>query len=68
MESIAEKIVENGAGLAGFIAESFQSCGGQIIPPEGYLEGIYSVVRKYGGVNIADEVQVSKNQFKCKLL
>ncbi|MGB2319210.1 MAG: aminotransferase class III-fold pyridoxal phosphate-dependent enzyme, partial [Candidatus Puniceispirillum sp.] len=46
-----------GAGLAGFIAESFPSVGGQIIPPKGYLKEVYARVRKAGGVCIADEVQ-----------
>ena len=45
-------------GPAAFIAESFQSCGGQIIFPDSYLAKVYSRVRKAGGVVIADEVQV----------
>ncbi|MEM6818247.1 MAG: aminotransferase class III-fold pyridoxal phosphate-dependent enzyme [Pseudomonadota bacterium] len=43
--------------LAGFIAETFPSVGGQVVPPPGYLSGVYSRVRKAGGVCIADEVQ-----------
>jgi len=43
--------------LAGFIAESFPSVGGQIIPPPGYLAGVYRRVRAARGVCIADEVQ-----------
>lgn len=35
----------SGKGIAGFIAESLQSCGGQIIPPAGYFKQIY----KYNG-------------------
>ncbi|MBT6416069.1 aminotransferase class III-fold pyridoxal phosphate-dependent enzyme [Candidatus Puniceispirillum sp.] len=50
-------IGKKGAGLAGFIAESFPSVGGQIIPPQGYLKEVYARVRKAGGVCIADEVQ-----------
>lgn len=57
-DEIAKKVSEEGRGIAGYIAESLQSCGGQIIPPEGYFQDIYNVVRKYGGVAIADEVQV----------
>ena len=45
-------------GPAAFIAESFQSCGGQIIFPDSYLRRVYSKVRAAGGVVIADEVQV----------
>ncbi|MCU0647310.1 MAG: aminotransferase class III-fold pyridoxal phosphate-dependent enzyme [Gemmatimonadaceae bacterium] len=46
-----------GARLAGFIAETFPSVGGQIIPPPGYLRGVHDRVRAAGGVCIADEVQ-----------
>jgi 4-aminobutyrate aminotransferase-like enzyme/Ser/Thr protein kinase RdoA (MazF antagonist) len=45
--------------LAGFIAETFPSVGGQIIPPEGYLQGVYQRIRAAGGVCIADEVQTA---------
>lgn len=44
-------------GLAGFIAETFPSVGGQIIPPKGYLSAVYEKIRAAGGVCIADEVQ-----------
>lgn len=44
--------------LAAFIAESLPGCGGQIVLPDGYLRSVYSCVREYGGVCIADEVQV----------
>lgn len=44
-------------GLAGFIAESFPSVGGQIVFPPGYLAAVYRHVRAAGGVCIADEVQ-----------
>jgi 4-aminobutyrate aminotransferase-like enzyme/Ser/Thr protein kinase RdoA (MazF antagonist) len=46
-----------GHGLAGFIAETFPSVGGQIIPPKGYLAGVYEKIRAAGGICIADEVQ-----------
>jgi 4-aminobutyrate aminotransferase-like enzyme len=46
-----------GEPLAGFIAETFPSVGGQIVPPPGYLEHVYEYVRKAGGLCIADEVQ-----------
>ncbi|MEE9143086.1 MAG: aminotransferase class III-fold pyridoxal phosphate-dependent enzyme [Gammaproteobacteria bacterium] len=44
--------------ICGFITESFLSCGGQIIPPEGYLETAFAHVHNAGGVCIVDEVQV----------
>jgi 4-aminobutyrate aminotransferase-like enzyme len=48
-----------GAGLAGYIAESAPSVGGQIIFPPGYLTAVYQAVREAGGVCIADEVQTA---------
>ena len=44
-------------GLAGFIAETFPSVAGQIIPPDGYLKNIYKHIRTAGGLCVADEVQ-----------
>ena len=51
------KLRQAGHGIAGFIAETFPSVGGQIIPPKGYLAAVYEKIRKAGGVCIADEVQ-----------
>ncbi len=48
---------DRGHGIAGFIAETFPSVGGQIIPPKGYLPAVYEKIRAAGGVCIADEVQ-----------
>ena len=44
-------------GVAGFIAETFPSVGGQIIPPACYLAEVYKKIRAAGGICIADEVQ-----------
>jgi 4-aminobutyrate aminotransferase-like enzyme len=44
-------------GIAGFIAESCPSVGGQIVFPPGYLRATYAIVRSAGAVCIADEVQ-----------
>ncbi len=55
---IVARLRERGVGLAGFIAESLPSVGGQIVLPPGYLEAVYRHVRAAGGVCIADEVQV----------
>ena len=51
------RIKERGGKLAGFIAETFPSVAGQIIPPPGYLPAVYEAIRAAGGVCIADEVQ-----------
>lgn len=49
---------EKGRPIAAFIAESLPGCAGQILLPDGYLEAVYRSVRRYGGICIADEVQV----------
>ncbi len=41
-----------------FMAESLIGCGGQVIPPPGFMPEAYAAVRAAGGVCIADEVQV----------
>jgi ethanolamine-phosphate phospho-lyase len=53
-----EKIVNGPEGGVGvFIAESAMGCGGQVVPPPGFLSKSYEAVRAKGGVCIADEVQ-----------
>ena len=58
IQKAIEKVQQQGRGIAGFIAESILSCGGQVEPPQGYLREAYRYVREAGGVCIADEVQV----------
>ncbi|KAL4141686.1 hypothetical protein QTP88_004276 [Uroleucon formosanum] len=56
---IDENVIgQRGQKVCAFIAESLQSCGGQIILPHNYLRDVYKYVREAGGVCIADEVQV----------
>ena len=57
VQEVIERIRENGTGLAGYIAETCPSVGGQIFFPAGYLAAAYRHVRQAGGVCIADEVQ-----------
>ena len=57
VDGALNRISARGGRLAGFIAETFPSVGGQIIPPAGYLDGVYRRIRAAGGVAIADEVQ-----------
>jgi len=56
--ALIDGLRERGRGLAGYIAESLPSVGGQIVLPPGYLPAVYAAVRAAGGVCIADEVQV----------
>jgi len=43
--------------IAGFLAEPIQGVGGFVVPPKGYFEVAVGIVKKYGGLFIADEVQ-----------
>lgn len=43
--------------IAAILAEPIQGVGGFITPPEGYFRIIEDIVRRYGGIFIADEVQ-----------
>ncbi len=54
---IVDRLRGGGRRLSAFLAETCPSVGGQILPPPGYLAGVYSRVREAGGVCIADEVQ-----------
>ena len=54
---IIHRLHENGRGLAGFIAETCPSVGGQIILPPRYLSEVYRHIRAARAVCIADEVQ-----------
>ncbi|KAJ8339777.1 hypothetical protein SKAU_G00344100 [Synaphobranchus kaupii] len=58
VRDILQKSHKKGRKIAAFIAESLQSCGGQVIPPPGYFQKVAEHVRRAGGVFIADEVQV----------
>ncbi|XP_034020731.1 ethanolamine-phosphate phospho-lyase [Thalassophryne amazonica] len=58
VKDIIDKVQEKGGKIAAFIAESLQSCAGQVIPPKGYFQQVARHVRQAGGVFIVDEVQV----------
>ncbi|CAD6209792.1 unnamed protein product [Miscanthus lutarioriparius] len=57
-KEVEEHITYGSSGrVAGFIAETFQGVGGAVELAPGYLKLAYDIVRKAGGVCIADEVQ-----------
>ncbi|XP_040579141.2 LOW QUALITY PROTEIN: ethanolamine-phosphate phospho-lyase-like [Lepeophtheirus salmonis] len=58
IKTVIDSLENEGKKLGCFIAESLQSCGGQVIYPQGYLRKVYDHVHENGGVVIADEVQV----------
>jgi alanine-glyoxylate transaminase / (R)-3-amino-2-methylpropionate-pyruvate transaminase len=43
--------------IAVFIAECIQGVGGVVTPPKEYFKVVYDIVRKHGGICVADEVQ-----------
>lgn len=48
---------ETSGEIAAFVAEPIQGVGGVVVPPPEYFAIVYEIVRRYGGVCIADEVQ-----------
>ncbi len=48
---------ETSGEIACFIGEPIQGVGGVVTPPPEYFKIVYDIVRKYGGLCIADEVQ-----------
>jgi alanine-glyoxylate transaminase / (R)-3-amino-2-methylpropionate-pyruvate transaminase len=48
---------ETAGQVAAFIAEPIQGVGGVIVPPKEYFQIQYDIVRRHGGLCIADEVQ-----------
>ncbi len=43
--------------VAMFIGECIQGVGGAVVPPKEYFKVVYDIVRKHGGLCVADEVQ-----------
>lgn len=57
-KDIEEVIKTSTSGaVAGMLAETIQGLGGVIVPPPGYFKIVANIVRQYGGLFIADEVQ-----------
>jgi 4-aminobutyrate aminotransferase-like enzyme len=54
-----ENLIQTGTSghIAAFLAEPIQGVGGFITPPPEYFKIVYKIVKKYGGLFIADEVQ-----------
>jgi 4-aminobutyrate aminotransferase len=59
-KDIEEVIKTSSSGaIAGMLAETIQGLGGFIVPPPGYFKIVANIVRNYGGLFIADEVQTA---------
>lgn len=48
---------ETSGEVAVFIGECIQGVGGTVVPPKEYFKIVYDIVRKHGGLVVADEVQ-----------
>lgn len=57
VQTTIDRLQATGRMLGGWIAETCPSVGGQIVLPDGYLAQVYAMVRKAGGLCVADEVQ-----------
>ena len=58
VKTILDEIRLDNKRVSAFIFEPILGCGGQIIPPNGFLSSSFKMVRDNNGVCIADEVQV----------
>ena len=54
-----EQVIKTSTGgaVAAMLVETIQGAGGFIVPPPGYFKIVANIVRSYGGLFIADEVQ-----------
>ncbi|MBI5208728.1 MAG: aspartate aminotransferase family protein [Elusimicrobia bacterium] len=50
-------LTETSGRVAAFLAEPILGVGGFVVPPKDYFKVVVDIVRKYGGLFIADEVQ-----------
>lgn len=50
---------ETSGEISCFIGEPIQGVGGTVVPPKEYFQIVYEIVRKYGGLCVADEVQTA---------
>ncbi len=57
VKELLDRLQQQGRAPAAFIAETCPSVGGQIFFPPGYLAEVYRLVRRAGGICVADEVQ-----------
>ncbi|SPF04834.1 aminotransferase class III-fold pyridoxal phosphate-dependent enzyme [Streptomyces sp. MA5143a] len=56
--AVIERISADGRPPAAFIAESLMGSGGNIVFPDGYLDGVFTAARRAGALCVSDEVQV----------
>jgi 4-aminobutyrate aminotransferase-like enzyme/Ser/Thr protein kinase RdoA (MazF antagonist) len=57
VQGAIERIHARSQRVSAFFAEPLPGCGGQVVPPPGYLREAFALVHAAGGVCVADEVQ-----------
>jgi len=58
IETVIGDLESKGNKLSAYIAESACGVAGQVYPPKGYFKRVHDLVRRHGGICIADEVQI----------
>jgi 4-aminobutyrate aminotransferase-like enzyme/Ser/Thr protein kinase RdoA (MazF antagonist) len=54
----SDALRKRGLAPAAFLIEALPGCGGQNVPPQGYLQAAFAAARSEGALCIADEVQI----------
>ena len=62
-DAVFRQLRDAGDDPAAFIAESLMGTAGNVVLPEGYLEGVFASARRHGALCISDEVQVGAARF-----
>jgi acetylornithine/succinyldiaminopimelate/putrescine aminotransferase len=55
--ALEDRLAADGDRIAAFIVEPIQGEGGVICPPDGYLDAVIALCRKYGVLSVIDEIQ-----------
>ncbi|WP_186414938.1 MULTISPECIES: aminotransferase class III-fold pyridoxal phosphate-dependent enzyme [unclassified Pannonibacter] len=58
LDDAADRLAQNGKGLAGLMIDSIFDANGALVPPDGYMQQVYAAARRQGALTIADEVQM----------
>ena len=58
VKNIIERLRSEDKRVSALMVESVMGCGGQLIPPKGFLSESFNMIRKANGLCIADEVQI----------
>ena len=57
LTALEARLAADADRIAAFIVEPIQGEGGVVVPPEGYLDGVIALCRRYGVLSVIDEIQ-----------